>query len=95
MMGGGGQGHVADVGKQYPALSWHQGRECTTPEISRRPGHTQTGTKGRHTHIDICIHARTHTHRETHRDTHGGRYTQTTKRQIKDSLSVSATQQLL
>lgn len=67
MMGGGGQGHVADVGKQYPALSWHQGRECTTPEISRRPGHTQTGTKGRHTHIDICIHARTHTQRHTRR----------------------------
>ena len=53
------------------------------------PGpHTDPGQKV-DSHTDICIH--THTHARTH----AGRNTQTTNRQIKDSLSVSATQQLL
>lgn len=75
---------MADVGKQYPALSWHRGRQRTTPEISGARA-THRPRQKVDSHADICIH--------TH--THAGRTTQTTNRQIKDSLSVSATQQLL
>lgn len=82
--GGGGQSHVADVGKQYPALSWHCGRLRTLPEISGARATHRPGQKV-DSRTAICIH--------TH--THAGRNTQTANRQIKDSLSVSATQQLL
>lgn len=75
---------MADVGKQYLALSWHRGRQRTTSEIPSAQATHRPGQKV-DTHTDISIH--------TH--THAGRNTQTTNRQIKDSLSVSATQQLL
>lgn len=57
---------MADVGKQYPALSWHRGRERTTPEISGARATHRLGQKA-DTHTDICIHTRTHMRAEIHR----------------------------
>jgi len=65
------------------AGSAHARAEISGAWATHRPGQKVD------THTDICIHTHTHAH------THAGRNTQTTKRQIKDSLSVSATQQLL
>lgn len=54
---------MADVGKQYPALSWHRGRQRTTPEISGARATHRPGQKV-DSHTDICIH--THTLSHTH-----------------------------
>lgn len=65
---------MAYVGKQYPALSWHRGRQRTTPEISGAGATHRPQQK-----VDTHLHSYTHTH--------SGRNTQTTNRQIKASLS--------
>lgn len=65
---------MADVGKQYPALSLQSWQAVHNTKDIRGRGHTQTTTKGRHTYLHSC----------THKLVHAGRNTQTTNRQIKD-----------
>lgn len=60
--GGEGQSHVAYVGKQYPALSWHRGRQRTTPEISGAGATHRPQQK-----VDTHLHSYTHTRAEIHR----------------------------
>lgn len=54
---GGRQSHVADVGKQYPALSWHSGRPRAMPEISGARATHRPQQK-----VDTHLHSYTHTH---------------------------------